>query len=155
MAGVSRLDFGTSFVNPSLRVTDLVAHALPISLRLAALAVLVAGVLGIGLGMAAATARWKPLDNAIQVGVVLGLSVPSFVSAAVLVYLLALRWPLLPVAGWGLPENYVLPVAVLSIAPLAIIARIARSSVGQTLLEDYVRTAHGNCLLYTSPSPRD
>ena len=146
VAGVSRLDFGTSFVNPSLRVTDLVAHALPISLRLAALAVLVAGVLGIGLGMAAATARWKPLDNAIQVGVVLGLSVPSFVSAAVLVYLLALRWPLLPVAGWGLPENYVLPVAVLSIAPLAIIARIARSSVGQTLLEDYVRTAHGKGL---------
>lgn len=146
VAGVGRLDFGTSFVNPSLRVSDLIGHALPVSLRLASLAVCVAAVLGTGLGLAAATARWKALDTVIQVGVVLGLSVPSFVSAAVLVYLFALRWPLVPVAGWGLPQNYVLPVAVLSIAPVAIVARIARSSVGQALLEDYVRTAHSKGL---------
>jgi ABC-type dipeptide/oligopeptide/nickel transport system permease component len=82
----------------------------------------------------------------IQIGVVLGLSVPSFVTAAVFVYLFALRWPILPVAGWGLPQNYVLPVAVLSISPIAFIARIARSSVGQALLEDYVRTARSKGL---------
>ncbi len=146
VTGLVRLNFGTSYVNPSLQVSDLVGHALPISLRLASLAVLVAALGGTLLGIAAATARWPALDHAIQVGVVLGLSVPSFVSAAVLVYLFALRWPVLPVAGWGLPENYFLPVAVLSIAPLAFIARIARSSVGQALLEDYVRTARGKGL---------
>ncbi|HLN14883.1 MAG TPA: ABC transporter permease [bacterium] len=146
VAGLAHLDFGTSYVNPSLRVSDLVGHALPISLRLATLAVLVAALAGTLLGVAASTTRWPLVDHAIQVGVVLGLSVPSFVTAAVLVYLFALRWPVLPVAGWGLPENYVLPVAVLSIAPLAFIARIARSSVGQVLLEDYVRTARGKGL---------
>ena len=143
---LARLDFGTSYVNPGLRVADLVGHALPISLRLAGLAVVVATLVGTILGVGAATAHRTVLDSLIQVGVVLGLSVPSFVTAAVLVYLFALRWPVLPVAGWGLPENYVLPVAVLSISPVAFIARIARSSVGQVLLEDYVRTARSKGL---------
>jgi ABC-type dipeptide/oligopeptide/nickel transport system permease component len=50
------------------------------------------------------------------------------------------------VAGWGQPADYVLPVAVLAVAPLAFITRIARSSVGQVLLEDYVRTARSKGL---------
>src|SRR5579875_1908636 len=114
LGDLARLNLGTSYVNPGLRVADLVGHALPISLRLA--------------------------------GLVVGLSLPSFVTAAVLVYLFALRWPLLPVAGWGAPANYVLPVAVLAISPVAFIARIARASVGQALLEDYVRTARSKGL---------
>jgi len=146
VANVVRLNFGTSYVNPGLQVSDLVGHALPVSLRLATLAVLVATVTGTLLGVAAATVRRSALDYLIQIGVVLGLSVPSFVTAAALVYLLAIRWPVLPVAGWGQPQNYVLPVAVLSIAPVAFIARIARSSVGQVLLEDYVRTARSKGL---------
>jgi len=150
VADIARLNFGTSYVNPGLRVSDLVGHALPVSLRLASLAVVVATVTGTLLGVAAATVRRSALDYLIQVGVVLGLSVPSFVTAAALVYLLAIRWPVLPVAGWGQPQNYVLPVAVLSIAPVAFIARIARSSVGQVLLEDYVRTARSKGL----PAPR-
>ena len=146
LGDLARFDFGTSYVNPGLRVGDLIGRALPISLRLAALAVVVATLAGTLFGVGAATVRRSALDSLIQVGVVLGLSVPSFVTAAVFVYLFALRWPILPVAGWGLPQNYVLPVAVLSISPIAFIARIARSSVGQALLEDYVRTARSKGL---------
>ena len=146
LGDLARFDFGTSYVNPGLRVGDLIGRALPISLRLAALAVVVATLAGTLFGVGAATVRRSALDSLIQIGVVLGLSVPSFVTAAVLVYLFALRWPMLPVAGWGLPQNYVLPVAVLSISPIAFIARIARSSVGQALLEDYVRTARSKGL---------
>jgi len=146
LGDLARFDFGTSYVNPGLRVGDLIGRALPISLRLAALAVVVATLTGTLFGVGAATVRRSVLDSLIQIGVVLGLSVPSFVTAAVLVYLFALRWPMLPVAGWGLPQNYVLPVAVLSISPIAFIARIARSSVGQALLEDYVRTARSKGL---------
>ncbi len=138
--------FGTSYVNPGLRVGDLLRTALPISLRLAALAVIVAGVAGTTLGVVAAAVQGRPLDRLIQFGTVLGLSVPSFVTAAALVYLFALHFRLLPVAGWGHPAHYVLPVAVLSVAPLAFITRIARSSVGQVLLEDYVRTARSKGL---------
>ena len=146
LGDLARFDFGTSYVNPGLRVGDLIGRALPISLRLAALAVVVATLTGTLFGVGAATVRRSVLDSLIQIGVVLGLSVPSFVTAAVLVYLFALRWPMLPVAGWGLPQNYVLPVAVLSISPIAFIARIARSSVGEALLEDYVRTARSKGL---------
>ena len=146
LGDLARFDFGTSYVNPGLRVGDLIGRALPISLRLAALAVVVATLTGTLFGVGAATVRRSALDSLIQVGVLLGLSVPSFVTAAVFVYLFALRWPILPVAGWGLPQNYVLPVTVLSISPLAFIARIARSSVGQALLEDYVRTARSKGL---------
>ena len=146
LGDLARFDFGTSYVNPGLRVGDLIGRALPISLRLAALAVVVATLTGTLFGVGAATVRRSVLDSLIQIGVVLGLSVPSFVTAAVLVYLFALRWPMLPVAGGGLPQNYVLPVAVLSISPIAFIARIARSSVGQALLEDYVRTARSKGL---------
>jgi len=138
--------FGTSYVNPGLRVGDLLRTALPISLRLATLAVTVAAVAGTVLGVVAATAPGRPLDRLIQFGVVLGLSVPSFVTAAALVYLFALHFRLLPVAGWGHPSDYVLPVMVLSVAPLAFITRISRSSVGQVLLEDYVRTARSKGL---------
>jgi ABC-type dipeptide/oligopeptide/nickel transport system permease component len=138
--------FGTSYVNPGLRVGDLLRTALPISLRLATLAVALAAAAGTVLGVTAATAPGRPLDRLIQFGVVLGLSVPSFVTAAALVYLFALHLRLLPVAGWGHPGDYVLPVAVLAVAPLAFITRIARSSVGQVLLEDYVRTARSKGL---------
>ena len=138
--------FGTSYVNPGLRVGDLIRTALPVSLRLAALAVAVASVAGTLLGTTAATVSGRTLDRLIQFGVVLGLSVPSFVTAAALVYLFALHLRLLPVAGWGRPADYVLPVTVLAVAPLAFITRIARSSVGQALLEDYVRTARSKGL---------
>ena len=146
LGDLARFDFGTSYVNPGLRVGDLIGRALPISLRLAALAVVVATLAGTLFGVGAATVRRSALDSLIQIGVVLGLSVPSFVTAAALVYLFALRWPMLPVAGWGLPQIYVLPVTVLSISPIAFIARIARSSVGEALLEDYVRTARSKGL---------
>jgi peptide/nickel transport system permease protein len=143
---LATLRFGTSSVNPGLRVGDLIRTALPVSLRLATLAVAVAAVAGTALGVAAAAVPGRPLDRLIQFGVVLGLSVPSFVTAAALVYVFALELRLLPVAGWGRPADYVLPVAVLAVAPLAFITRIARSSVGQVLLEDYVRTARSKGL---------
>lgn len=134
-------DFGTSYANPGIRVADLIAHALPISVGLAGLAVAVATVLGVALGVAAAVTPRRLLDRAIQALVLGGLSVPNFVVAAVLVLLFALHWRWLPVAGWGRPQNYVLPVLVLAAPPLAFITRITRSSVAAVLIEDYVRTA--------------
>jgi len=139
-------DFGTSYVNPSWRVGDIVRQTLPISLGLAALAVALAALAGVALGVAAAVSSGRAADRLIQIGVLSGLSVPSFVVAAVLVLVFALHWRLLPVAGWGKPEDYVLPVVVLAGAPIAYITRITRSSVAQVLTEDYVRTARSKGL---------
>lgn len=141
LAGLATFDFGTSYVNPGLRVADIVARALPISMSLAVLAVLLATALGVALGLVAAVSPGRGVDRLIQMAVVAGLSVPNFVVAAVVVLLFALHWRWLPVAGWGGPQHYLLPVVVLAVPPLAFITRITRSSVGVVLIEDYVRTA--------------
>jgi ABC-type dipeptide/oligopeptide/nickel transport system permease component len=146
VAHAARFDFGVSYINPDRRVADIVRQTLPISLRLAALAVAAAALCGIALGVCAAVFRRSLADRLIQLGVLAGLSVPSFVVAAGLVLLFALRWRLLPVAGWGHPADYALPVAALAAAPVAYITRISRASVRQVLTEDYVRTARSKGL---------
>lgn len=141
LGGLATFDFGTSNVNPGVRVGDLIARALPISVSLAVLAVALAAILGVVLGLIAAVTSLRLLDRFIQALVVSGLSVPNFVVAAVVVLVFALHWRWLPVAGWGKPQHYVLPVVVLAGPPLAFITRITRSSVGVILGEDYIRTA--------------
>jgi len=139
-------DFGTSYVNPGRRVNDIVGASLPISLRLAAAAVAVAAAVGITFGLVAAVAPRSMADRLVQIAVTASLSVPSFVVAAVLVLLFALRWRLLPVAGWGTSRDYVLPVIVMAVAPIAYITQITRASIRRVLSEDYVRTAHSKGL---------
>jgi len=146
IARAARFDFGVSYVNPARPVAEIVRQSLPISLRLAALAVAAAATAGIALGVCAAVFRRSLFDRLIQLGVIAGLSVPSFVVAAVLVLLFALRWRLLPVAGWGHPADYALPVAVLAAAPVAYVTRISRTSIQQVLTEDYIRTARSKGL---------
>jgi ABC-type dipeptide/oligopeptide/nickel transport system permease component len=140
------LDFGTSYVNPGRRVGDIVSASLPISMRLAAAAVVLAAVVGISFGLAAAVAPRSMVDRLVQIAVTASLSIPSFVVAAVLVLLFALRWRLLPVAGWGTPRNYVLPVIVMAVAPIAYITQITRASIRRVVSEDYVRTARSKGL---------
>ncbi len=142
----ARFDFGVSYINPDRPVADIVRQTLPISLRLAALAVAAATLAGTCLGVSAAVLRRSIADRLIQLWVITGLSVPSFVVAAVLVLLFAVRWRLFPVAGWGHPADYALPVAVLAAAPIAYITRISRASVRQVLTEDYIRTARSKGL---------
>jgi peptide/nickel transport system permease protein len=139
-------DFGTSYVNPGRRVGDIVRASLPISLRLAAAAVTLAAVVGITFGVVAAVAPRAIVDRLVQIAVTASLSVPSFVVAAGLVLLFALRWRLLPVAGWGTPRNYVLPVIVMAVAPIAYITQITRASIRRVATEDYVRTARSKGL---------
>lgn len=139
-------DFGTSNINSGLRVGEMIKNALPVSLRLAAAAVALAAAVGTSLGMVAAVFPRTALDRIIQFGVIAGISIPSFVTAALLVLLFALRWRLLPVAGWGAPQDAVLPVIVLAAPPVAYITRIARASVRRSLSEDYVRTARSKGL---------
>jgi peptide/nickel transport system permease protein len=139
-------DFGTSYVNPARRVNDIIRQTLPVSVVLAALAVALAAAVGVAVGVVGATHPRSASDYGIQAAVILGLSVPSFVVAAVLVLLFALHWRLFPAAGWGGWQTRVLPVAVLAAAPLAYIARITRTSVIQAVSQDYVRTARSKGL---------
>src|SRR5262249_41095041 len=70
-----------------------------------------------------------------------GVSFPLFVTAPILIWLFALKLDLLPVAGWGSPQQAIIPAIVLGIRPAAVLARQVRQSVIEVLTQDYVRTA--------------
>ncbi len=146
IAGAVRFDFGESFVSPGRKVSGIVRQTLPLSLRLAALAVATAAALGVAFGIVGSLAARSRLDRLLQLLVVVALSVPNFIVAALLVMVFALSLRLLPVAGLSGWQSYVLPVAVLAIAPAAYISRVSRTSMLQVMAEDYVRTAHAKGL---------
>lgn len=145
-AGAVRLDFGESFVSPGRQVGGIVRQTLPLSLRLAALAVATAAVVGVAFGVAGSLAARSRLDRLLQFLVVVALSVPNFIVAALLVMVFAVSLGLLPVAGIGGWQSYVLPVTVLAVAPAAYISRVSRTSMLQVMAEDYVRTARAKGL---------
>lgn len=146
VAAAVRLDFGESFIYPGRRIDRIVRQTLPLSLRLTALAVASAALVGLSLGIISSVRARSRLDRALQVLVVVALSVPNFVVAALLVLVFALWLRALPVAGIGPWQSYVLPVAVLAVAPTAYIMRITRTSMLRVMAEDYIRTAHGKGL---------
>jgi peptide/nickel transport system permease protein len=139
-------DFGTSYAYPGLRVSGLIAQALPVSLGLGLLAMVTAVLIGVPAGTAAALRPRSWMDHTVRFVTLLGIAVPFFVVAVglVLVFSVRLRW--LPVSGWGHPRDLVLPVAVLMLRPMAYVTRITRLSLLQALGEDYVRTARAKGL---------
>jgi peptide/nickel transport system permease protein len=146
LEGLARLDFGTSYVYRGVRVSAIIGQALPISLALGTLALIVAVLLGVPLGLAAALHRRSVLDQGVRLLTLLGVAVPFFVVAIGLVLLFSLRLRWLPVSGWGTPAHLVLPIVVLMLRPMAYITRITRLAVLQALGQDYIRTARAKGL---------
>jgi oligopeptide transport system permease protein len=96
---------------------------------------------GIMLGVAAAAHRGSAIDHASVLVATAGAAVPGFVVAVFLMYLFGVKLDLLPVLGWGSPQQAVLPVITLSLAPAATLTRLTRASMIEALTDDYVRTA--------------
>ena len=117
LAALARGDLGPSFSFRDMSVAGLIARGLPVSATLGALALVVACILGVGLGCVAALRRGGWIDRAIGIGAALTLSLPSFVVAPLMqiAFGLTLRW--LPLSGWeaGDPRHLILPVVTLAI----------------------------------------
>jgi ABC-type dipeptide/oligopeptide/nickel transport system permease component len=135
-----RGDFGISLYNRR-PVGDIIRESFPATANLAVLAILLAITVGIPAGVVAAVWHNRLPDRLSMAGVVLGISVPNFVLATLLILLVSVRLGWLPVAGWGAPEYVVLPVLVLAARPSASIARFTRTSMLEVLQQDYIRTA--------------
>jgi len=142
---LTRGSLGNSIRTGRPVLTEL-ADRLPYTLELALSAVALSTLVGVPLGVLAAVNRGRPLDLATMAGAVLGVSVPSFWLALLLLMLLgvALHW--LPLAGAGDWRNLVLPTVTLAIPSLAIKARLTRSAVLEVLPLDHVRTARAKGL---------
>ncbi|WP_295362991.1 ABC transporter permease subunit [Arenimonas sp.] len=147
LADVARGDLGPSFQYPDYTVNELLAASLPISLLNGGLALLLALAIGIPLGVWAALRAGRWTDRLLMFGAGLGLSVPKFVAAPLLVLLFAVTLQWLPAGGWdGTWRSMVLPVVALALPNLAYCARLTRASLLEVLGADYLRAARGRGL---------
>ena len=137
--GILRGDFGPSFQYQNTSVNELIAQGLPIDLTIGLLALL----LGVPLGMAAALRRNSLADRLCTALALLGLSLPVYVTAPLLILVFAVTLHWLPAGDWGEGawRNLVLPVVALSLPYVAYIARLLRASLLEVLQAPYIRTA--------------
>ncbi len=134
-------DFGDSFKKADTSVNEIIGRGFPISARVGAVAVVVSVVVGLGLGILSAVRRGSLFDGGAMVFATIGISVPTFVTAVLLMYLFAGVLKILPTYGLTTWKHYILPVTCLSFSPIAYIARMTRSSMLEVMQQDYIRTA--------------
>lgn len=146
MANALRGDFGVPFQSPTETVSGLIARTWPVSASIGGLALLVALPLGLLLGTLAAARQNTWVDYLTSAAATLGITVPNFVVAVWLVLLFAVQLKWLPTGGWGQWQHYVMPVAALALAPMALTARYTRTSILEVSRSDYVRTARAKGL---------
>lgn len=143
-------DLGLSYKYPERPVWDLLQRGVPVSLQLGLMALALSLLLGIPAGIYAALRQNKWQDTSVMAVMLTLYSIPSFVLIPILwlldVWLYQNKLPNLPIAGWGKPENYVMPVIVLAAATAGFIARLTRNSMLEVIRQDYVRTARAKGL---------
>ncbi len=108
---------------------------------LALAAITLATIVGIFLGVISALFRGQPLDYLVTILALLGISVPVFWLGLLLMQLFSVELGWLPAAGYGTWRHYVMPTITLSVFSIAFITRMTRSSLLETIQQDYVRTA--------------
>lgn len=133
-------DLGTSFRSGEAVFGEL-ASRLPRTLEITVPAFVIAVALALAVGVLSAVRRNSFIDHASRLAALLGDSIPSFVLAYLLIIVFSVNLGILPVAGRGGLDHYVLPVVTLALATTASLMRLARSSLLDVLGEDYVRTA--------------
>src|SRR5687768_6827448 len=142
---ITRGDFGWSMQYREWSVNDIIWTALPVSVTVGLFAMTVALLVGVAVGTLAAVKRDGLLDWLSLSITLIGISLPSFVTAAVLLVIAAkTRW--MPVGGWGHVSDVILPGIALSLLPMAYIARLTRVAMLDVLGSDYVRTARAKGL---------
>jgi ABC-type dipeptide/oligopeptide/nickel transport system permease component len=143
--GVLQGDLGKSYRYAGRPVWDLIKQGVPISASLGLGALALSVLIGVPLGVLASARANGPFDRASMSLMLILFAVPGFVLAGVLqslqVVLFQNGLPFLPTSGWGKPENWVLPVVVLSAGTMGYLARLTRASMISILRQDYIRTA--------------
>jgi len=139
-------DLGPSFKYKARTVNDIINSGFPISATLGLEAMLLALSCGVVLGTLAALKQNQWQDYTSMIFAVIGISVPSFILAATLQYVLSIKLDLLPVARWGTFKQSILPAMALAALPTAFIARLTRANMVEVLAMDYIKTARSKGL---------
>ena len=139
-------DLGDSVIRSGTPVSQMLADAAPVTLRLNVLALTLSIAVAIPLGVLAAVRRHSWLDYGSMVGSSLGIALPNYWVALMLIIIFSLRLGWLPPFGSGSWKSYVLPVAVLAAQEMAILARLTRGATVELLQQDFVTTARSKGL---------
>ncbi len=143
---VAHFDFGPSFQYRDITVNQLIASGFPVSLKLGAASLAFALLIGVPLGMAAALRQNQAADYGAMTFAMLGISIPNFVLAPLMILVFAVYSDWLPAGGLGGWQHYVMPVLALGTAMVAYVARLSRASTIEVMRSDFVRTARAKGL---------
>lgn len=148
LGGVAKGDLGPSLKYRDKSVLDILAENYRVSLTLGLSAIAIASLVGVSLGVIAALRQNRVADNVVMAVAILGVCIPTFVTAPLLVLGLASKLGWFPTAGWndGALPNIVLPVVVLALPQIAIISRLTRAGMIEVLSANYIRTARAKGL---------
>ena len=131
-------DFGISFKKSGTTVSELIRQEAPATMRVGGLAFLVALVVGTAAGILMAVTGRNFVRGAILTASTLGISVPNYVLALMLMLIFGVHLKWFSVLGLGTPAHYVLPVTTLAVYPIAQISRLVKSSYAEAMQQDYV-----------------
>lgn len=141
MKNLLKGDFGTSMKYKGREIADFIKNGFPNSAKVGAVAIVVSVVLGISLGILAAlnVDRWP--DRVCMVIATIGITIPSFVIGAFLIFIFVSNLKILRANGLSSPKDYIMPVVALSGSSMAFITRLTRNKLIDVLKSDYIRTA--------------
>jgi oligopeptide transport system permease protein len=146
LVGIVRADLGPSYKYLDRGVTDIIRDTLPTSVLLGGLALVFALLVSFPAGLVAAYYRDSAIDRCCMFLATLGISLPNFILGALLIWFVALQLGLLQVGRWSDWSTTILPTITLGAAPAAYLAALLRSTLIESLNEDFVRTARAKGL---------
>lgn len=141
MKNVIHGDFGVSISKKGQSVTEIIKTRLPVTAKLGVIAFVVSMVVGITLGVISALTNKQWVNSLITILATIGVSVPGFLLAMLMMILLAVNLKLLPVVGLETPTSYIMPVLALSFSPISTITRLTRSSLRDVMGSDFITLA--------------
>ncbi|GAA0181854.1 ABC transporter permease [Clostridium sediminicola] len=141
LKGVVTLDLGPSFQKVGVEVTDMIKEGFPVSAKVGGMSCLAIIVIGIPLGLISALKQNKWQDYLVSILATIGITVPSFVMATMIIYIFSSKLGWLPSNGLTSWKHFIGPVIALGGFSLAFVARLTRSSMLEVLRQDYIMTA--------------
>lgn len=146
LKNIMKGDFGKSMKSQAETVNQMIKRGAPVSAQIGFQAFIISMILGPALGSIAALYQNKMPDYITMIIAIIGISVPSFIFATLLVQFVAKQVAWLPISGWGTFSHSILPSLSLALMPIAASARLMRSSMLEVLGQDYIRTARSKGL---------
>jgi len=139
-------DLGRSYTRQDYTTTEIIAQGFPVSASLGLTALAFGVTLGLSAGVASAVRRRSWLDRSMMLAATVGIALPNFVVAGVMILLFVFIVPIFPAAGWGSLGQLILPAFCLGAPYAAYVARLSRTAMLEVLSQDYIRTARAKGL---------